>query len=316
MENLAEKVDKEIELEKEELEKEEEIELDENGNPIEEKEIEAWMAEDEDDQTGSDTMPVSAHIKAKRKLKGKIGEKDAEIDSLRSEIEKLKNKGPEKPDIELPKRPRRDDFEDDNDYEAALDEYEDKKASALFKRIETEQTMRSSQQQAAQSIEKAIDDHYSRAEKLLKSSGISSDVYKDADAEVRKSVEAIRPKQGDFIVDHMISVLGEGSEKVMYKLGRSKALRGEFLTLLADDPTGLRAATFLGQQKAILLNTTIKKKSSAPDPDTQINGDVTGGTKERILKKKYDEAHKKNDLQAAWNAKKEAKGLKIDTSKW
>jgi hypothetical protein len=101
----------------------------------------------------------------------------------------------------------------------------------------------------------------------------------------------------------------------MFRLGRSKALLGQFVGLLANDPSGLDAATFLGEQKARLTGTT-KRPSSAPPPDTQIDGDVSGGQKESLLKKRYQDAHKKGEGQTAWNVKKEAKKAGYDVSKW
>ncbi|MBU0792174.1 MAG: hypothetical protein KKC55_17150, partial [Gammaproteobacteria bacterium] len=184
-----------------------------------------------------------------------------------------------------------------------------------FQRLQQDQHLRSSQERVVKQIEQAVDDHYVRAEKLLESSGISEEAFKKSDQTVREAVESIRPKQGDIIIDQLISRLGEGSEKVMFRIGRSKSLLGEFISNLANDPSGLNAATFLGEQKARLTGPT-RKLSNAPSPDTQINGDEPGGQKERLLKKRYQEAHKKGKGQEAWNAKKDAKKAGIDVSKW
>lgn len=277
-------------------------------------EVEEWMKEGDDDSDQKDEMvPLHAHIKAKRKLKGRISEKDEELERLKAENERLKADR-SKP-LELPKRPRRDDFEDDEKYEDALDKYEIEKYELKFQQLQQTQDLRTSQEKAAQRISQAVDAHYSEAEKLLETSGISADAFKASDQTVREAVENIRPKQGDIIVDQFIARLGKGSEKVFFRLGRSKALLGEFIAALAGDPSGLDAATFLGTQKALLLNTK-GGKSKAPSPDVQINGDTTAGQKEKLLKKRYDDAHKKGDGQKAWNAKKEAKTAGIDTSKW
>lgn len=292
-----------------------EEELDENGKPIEKEEVEAWMAEDDPDQKGEDIMPVSAHIRKKRKLQAKITERDDENELLRAENEQLKANQASQVPVELPKRPRRDDFDDDNRYEEALDKFEADKTTVLYNKMHSEQTARNVHDGFKQKVNTAVDSHYDRADKLLESSGISESAYKGADETVRKAVESIRPGQGDSVVDYMITVLGEGSEKVMYKLGRSGAIRGEFISLLADDPSGLAAATFLGQQKAILLNTK-QMKSSAPDPDTQINGDATSDKKVGALKKKYKEAHKAGNGQVAYNTKKAAKAQGLDVSDW
>ena len=278
------------------------------------EEIEAWMADDDEtEQTDSDLMPVSAHIRAKRKLKGRISDQTDEIERLKTENEQLKAKTT--PKNERPVRPRRDDFDDDEQYEAALDNYEDERDTFLLGRATQETSVRENQQKTQQNITKAVDSHYDRAEKLLESAGISAENYKQADLEVRQSVESIRKGQGDQVVDYMISLLGDGSEKVMYKLGRSKALRGEFLSALIEDPSGLKAAAFLGHQKATLLNTT-KRKSNTPPPETDINGDEKATAQAGSLKRKYDEAHKRGNTQTAFDLKREAKQAGVDTSKW
>jgi len=277
-----------------------------------EEEVEEWMKDGDDADQTDDSVPLHTHIRTKQKLKGRISDRDTEIERLKAENERLKAES--KP-IELPKRPRKDDFESDDDYEAALDKYEEQKEEIKFKQFQQTQNIQANQEKIQQRINQAVDSHYERADKLLESSGISTEAFQKSDQTIREAVESIRPKQGDLIVDQFISRLGEGSEKIMFRIGRSKALLGEFIGCLANDPSGLDAATFLGTQKAILLNST-KRKSNAPPPDTQINGDQTAGQKERILKKRYDDAHKKGEGQKAWNAKKEAKGLGIDTSKW
>ena len=113
----------------------------------------------------------------------------------------------------------------------------------------------------------------------------------------------------------MISLLGTGSEKVMYKLGRSKALRGELITLLIEDPHGLRATAFLGEQRAKISLTT-RRTSNAPPPGDDIVGDAVSSNKERAFKKTYDKAHSGGNAQAAYNAKKAARDSGVDTSKW
>lgn len=307
------------EKEKEETlgeEDEKTLDTDSTDDDKSEEEVEEWMrdGDDETDQTGLESIPLHAHIRAKRKLKGRISEKDGEIESLKVEIEKLKSAKPTDK-LELPKRPRRDAFETDDEYEDALDKYEDEKDNIKFNQLQQSSNIRSSQEKAAKRIEHAVDTHYERAGKLLESSGITAEAFKAADQSVREAVETIMPKMGDAVVDQFISRLGEGSEKVFFRLGRSKALMGEFIGLLASDPSGLDAATFLGQQKAMLLNTT-KRKSNAPSPDTQLSGGESAGEKGGVLKRRYQEAHKKGKGQEAWNAKREAKAAGIDVSGW
>ena len=286
--------------------------LDKDGKS---KEVANWMKED-DDQTPSDTMPVSAHIRAKHKLKGKIGERDSEIEKLRKENEALRNQSLVTPTRDKTLvRPKQDEYESFEDYQTALDKYEDKRLDSKISVVQGQNKLRETQAKAIEKLNAAVDSHYVRADKLIKDSGISAETYKQADEVVRNAIEAVRPGQGNLVVDQIISILGDGSEKVIYKLGRSKALRGELITLLSEDPHGLRATAFLGEQKAKLLSTT-KRRSNAPTPSNEINGDATSSNKERVFKKKYDAAHAKGNTQAAYNAKKEAKVAGVNTSKW
>lgn len=312
--NLAEKEEILEEEPQENLEEEViEEELGEDGKPVEK--VDDWMKED-DDQTLSDVMPVSAHIRAKRKLKGRIEEKDSEIENLKKEVDDLKKqRSVSTPKDETLIRPKESDYESVEAYQTALDEYEDKRLDSKFSVVQGRKQLQETQTKAIQQLNKAVDEHYLRADKLIEISGISAETYKQSDEAVRNALEAVRPGQGNIITDQIIAILGDGSEKLIYKLGRSKALRGEFITLLSEDPHGLKAMAFLGEQKAKLLNTT-RRKSNAPAPSNEINGDTTSSNKERGFRKKYDEAHSKGNSQAAYTAKKEAKAAGINTSKW
>jgi len=285
--------------------------IDDGGEP----KVEDWM-KDDGEQTPDDVMPVSAHIRAKRKLKGRIEGKNTEIEELRKEIEDLKKQKLTPPlRDETLVRPKEGDYESIEAYYTALEEYEDKRIDSKLSVVHGQRQLRDTQTKAIEKLNKAVDDHYVRADKLVKESGISAETYKQSDEAIRNAIEAVRPGQGNIIVDQMISLLGEGSEKVMYKLGRSNALRGELITLLTEDPHGLRATAFLGEQRAKLLLTK-RRTSNAPTPASEINGDSTSSNKERVFKKKYEAAHAKGSAQAAYNAKKDARAAGVDTSKW
>ena len=213
-------------------------------------------------------------------------------------------------------RPKESDFDSLEEFEKALDEYEDKRLDNKLSVAQTQRSINTRQIQAQEKLGRDIDAHYERASKLVQDSGISADAYKQADEVVRNAIDAIKPGIGDIIVDQMISLLGEGSEKVFYKLGKNKTLRSELVSLLIEDPNGLKATAFLGEQKAKISHTT-KRRSAAPAPASDINGgDTNVSSKERAHKKKYTEAHGKGNLQAAYNAKKAARAAGINTSSW
>lgn len=290
-------------------------ELDENGDPIVPT-AEPWMSTDDPgEQTPGDpskNVPVSKYVHLKKDLRGKISDRDAEIEKLRSENETLK-RGPATPKIL--KRPVATDFRTDEDYEDALDQYYDNRANETFKRRQMEDTQTSTQRQTLDSRKEAVDKHYLRADELLEKSGIQPEIYKQADATVREAVEVIMPKLGDTVVDQIIAILGEGSEKVMFFLGRNPAALGKFQSLLTKDKTGMKAAVYLGQEKQRLTNPS-KPRSNAPDPAAQINGDANSTVQSSALKKKYETAHKAGKTQLAYNLKQQARKAKVNVTDW
>ena len=288
-----------------------EVELDDDGNPVVKDELEPWQLTADDD--GLPDVPVGKHIKMKRKLQGRVQDRDDELATVKAELANLKAAG-NKPQ-KLPPRPKPDDFASDELYDEAVDEWNDKK---LDIRLQTHADTTGQAEAVAankQAVSKAVDAHYDRSAQLVEDSGIKAEYFKEADTAVRESIEAILPKQGDAVTDHVISLLGEGSEKVMYFIGRNKAARTEFQNLLAKDKTGMKAMVFLGQQKERLTNPR-KPTSKAPKPAADVNGDAAPSQKASALKKKYDAAHKANKTQVAYDIKKQAKAAKIDVSTW
>jgi hypothetical protein len=288
---------------------EETTEDEEQETEEEESELEDWMKEDSEEE--NDEKPVK-FLKAKKRLKGVIAEKDDELERLKAENEALKNKQVSKP-VEL-KRPDPLDFDTDEAYNAALDDYH----ISLYESRQQQTHTVEKQKEIKRNIQAAADAHYERVETLMKESGISPEKYRSADTKLRQIVEAEFPKRGDIITDNFLGVMGDGSEKVAYYIGNNETARLKFQALLREDPLGIKAAMFLGEQKNRLNNTTQpkKQKSKASPPASNASGDVKNSSREKALKKKYTEAHKKGDGQTAFNAKKEARKAGIDVSKW
>jgi len=86
---------------------------------------------------------------------------------------------------------------------------------------------------------------------------------------------------------------------------------------LAEDPSGIQAAIYLGAQKQKLTK-PLRKTSQAVKPAPNAKGDVpkSTGASEKKLYKKYKEAHDKGDFQASYNIKKEARQMGLDVSGW
>lgn len=296
-------------------------ENDESKDPnSNEKVVEPWM-EDEDAQTPSD-VPVGTHIRMKQKLKGRLTDKNEELETLKAENIALKAGMQTTPSTppqlkELPKKPQEEDYDTIQEHEEALNEYDQKMVDIRLDTANKKVEIRRIHEAAKVKLEEAVDGHYSRAAKLIQDNGIDTEVYKKADQVVREAIETILPNKGDLVADQIISIVGEGSEKVMYFLGRNKNALNEFKSLLMGDSSGLKAAMFLGQQKERLLQTK-RKTSNAPPPDGDINGDksASDSSKGKALLRKREAAIKKGNIQLAYDIKKQARGAGVDVSNW
>lgn len=273
--------------------------------------IETWMQEEE--QASEAEKEFSGHdiAAAKRKLKAKLEKRhESEVEALRAEIEKLKaNPAPTQ---EVQALPKLEDFDYDQERHAqAVAEYYAHQFDNKVQSVAETQAKQRAQEQALQQLKDSVDQHFERAAKLVQDNGINPEVYQSADLAVRQSVETIMPGKGEQVVDALIANLGDGSEKTMYFLGRNAGKLQQFQNLLAQDPSGIKAAIFLGNVHA---EVTLPKKisSKAPPPAKQINGDASRVSESAMLKK-YKAA---KTAQDAYNIKKQAKAAGLDTSNW
>lgn len=282
----------------------------------------SWMeSEEDDDSGGGDEKKFTDGDAAamRRKFKAKLGDKDAEvteqkatIDKLQADIEALK-KGSSSENLEKPKR---EDFDSEGDFSEALVDYRidirsaehtASSATAVRKQQAAEETSR---------VGKAVDAHYERAAALSQKSGIKPEAYQAADLKVRQALESVFPGAGDAITDKLISLVGEGSEKVFYHVGVNPSKLNKFVESFAHDKSGLAASAYLGKLSAE-LSAPGKRQSNAPDPGDDVHGDRhRGGNDFKDMQKKYDKAHEKGDGQAAFKIKKAAKAKGADTKSW
>ena len=272
-------------------------------------ELEPWQ------ETGDEEypdVPAATHVRKVKKLKGRISERDEENERLKAENKELREGNQKQKQL---KRPIPEDFDTDELYQTALGEHETDIAEARYDKIETDRNLKLSAEKARKELSEAVETHYTRASELVEKSGIKPEIYKKADENVRAAVETVIPKNGDLITDQIISILGEGSEKVMYFLGNNTPARNQFQTLLMEDKTGMKAAVYLGQQKERLTNPK-KMTTKTPAPSPKVDGDETVSAKGGTFKKRYDKAHKEGKLQLAYNAKKEARSAGVDVSVW
>ena len=306
----------------------EELELGE-GEPVV---LEDWEKSDEDlekeseaeaakllegEEIDDDKPKPEKTLKAKKKLQRKLEAQTSENDELRAENARLKESKatPEARPTGRPVRPKEEDFETDEEYEAARDQYGDEIYEWRQSEKTTKQTETQAQEKQAADIKTGVDGHFERAEALIESGGISHEKYNEANAVVRAALDAINPGKGDFIADYLISKLGKGSEKVFYQLGRNAESRAELVGLLREDPNGSLALVYLAKKSASLVNPT-PKKSKAPAPAPSISGSNTPGG-EAKFKKDYDAAMKSGNHQKAMDLRTDARrNHKINTKNW
>jgi chromosome segregation ATPase len=324
LEEPADDLDEEV-VEDSEDEQEEVEDLEEEESEDDEKEqktLEPWQMSDEDEAAISkgeeEKVPVKTHLKIKSKLKGRLSDAEKENKRLKEENERLQSLKTDEPKL---KKPLPEDFKTDDEYEAALDKYEDAVATQRYYKIAETERKTTAQKKAIEARQQSVEKHYERAAELVESSGIKPELFKNADTKFRSAIDSIVPGSGDVLADHFIDLLGEGSEKVIYYLGVNEAGRNKFQALFSSEPqSGMKAAVYLGQLKQKLLKPA-KMTSNAPAPATRHNGDDKPGSgsdkkRAKALKKEYKNAAKSGNPQDIYNARKEARKLGIDVSDW
>jgi len=299
----------------EEQNQESEDSEDEESAESGESEAEPWMQADDQESEGEETVPLGSHISMRSKLKGKIGERDEELAKLRAEIDALKAGKPAEPAQSKP-MPTMDSVDhDEARYQQEVTQWirEQVQGQVAIATQSASQTQGQAREQ--EQVEEAVNSHYERAAKLTKESGIAPEVYQASDLKVRQLIDGAYPKMGDAITDRLIGRLGEGSEKVMYYLGRNQAAQEKLRLKLMEDPTGVSAAIYLGELKSGIAKPH-KQTSRARPPAKRPKGDEGGKAGESAMLKKYRAAHKSGDIQSAFNLKQQAKKSGADTSKW
>ena len=274
-------------------------------------EVEAFMQADDDPPVAA--INPSEAKKIRLKYQKPLREATDRVAKLEQELETLKKQGAPAPAAQTGK-PKRESFKTEADFIEALTDWkiETRVATATSTQIAAQR--KAAQEREEARIEEVVDTHYLRASKLAEKSGISAELYQAADQRVRDAVETKFPKAGDAIVNKLISILGDGSEKVFYHLGVNKAKLQKFMDTF-DVDSGLTTATFLASLNAE-LKPPVKAQSKAPAPAAHAAGDTNNAPSVEKLKRDYQEAHRKGDTQKAFNLKKQAKALKIVTKDW
>jgi hypothetical protein len=330
-------IDEPVEQPKEELQ-DEYVEVDENLKPVEDEpeaeeeeateelEIESWMQTDE--ATSEESGFVPNHEAAKRRkqtkaLKATVSEQESEIEQLKRQVEQLSTGqvAPQQPQAEtLPARPTREQFDyDDDAYDKAVDEWNDKKLELKFNNFnqsnqqkQQEQAQQKQLEEAQAKVNKAVDSHYERAGELVTSGKVKAEQYQQADQNVRLAMDKVFQGKGDLLTDQLISKLGEGSEKILFSLGVNNTKLAELQSKMINDPSGIEAAVYLGELKTELKAPT-KRRSQARKPAKHPDGDVQTSDSASKLHKKYE---KMTSIQERISFKRQAKRDGIDVSNW
>lgn len=284
-------------------------------------EPEDWMKGDDQESQETDTERkfTSRDIKAaKTAVRAKYERQhQSELDQMRAELEELRNKSVVQQPSDKPKREQFYDHDDPD--EAFLEALADWRVSERIAKEQAgkQQYERQRQQlEVHQKISSSVDQHYERAAELAAASGISPELYKAADLRVREAIEGVYGDGGgEHVTNKLIARLGEGSEKVMYKLGVSPKCLAELTAKMREDPEGLQAVFYLGKLSAE-LSAPARKRSNTPAPATDVKGDANTTDLSRTLLRRYQEAHKRGDTQAAFEIRSEAKGKNINVKSW
>lgn len=288
----------------------EEVETEAEGSA--ETESEAWLADSEDEQaSGSGAKFSDGDVAAaKRKLRAKLERQhNEELERIKAELEALKRGNTQPAAQSVAKVPTLEQYDyDEAKYAAAMTQWVRSQVQGATQASEV-QTRQLQQQQA---LERSVNDHYERAAQLVKKHNIDPDLYHDAGLNLRKTIEAAFPGQGDVITDQMLARLGEGSEKVEYHLGRNAQKREILKAKLLDDPTGLSASIYLGKVLAE-VSEPVRKQTRAPAPAARATGGQGVVSDELSMKKKYQA---EQDTQKRFDIRRKAKLAGIDVSDW
>ena len=286
----------------------------------EETETELWMqSEEQASQEDSGKFTNSDMASLRRKMKAKAEEKDTEIESLKAEIEALKQGSPAPVKQSTVTRPKLEDFEYDEDkYQEALDAYFIEKVRAEQQTTLQAQQEQQAQAQRQQALDKSLNTHYQRVSQTINEGKLTEQQYQNAETKVRLAFERIAPNQGDMYADELISTLanaGEGSDKVVFYLGRNESELQDVISKLQNNDLG-GAMMKLGSLQNKLTSAKLKTTSNAPKPAPKIKGTESTANSSSSLHQKYKRAHANGNTQRAFELKREAKAQNIDTKHW
>jgi len=317
--NAAEEAAQAKQPEVEEVEAEEATELEAEqpetteGGEVEESE-EDWLKEDSaEEKKQSDLVPAAVLAETRRKLRGQVSEKDAEIQRLKSELDQVRANpaATSSQDLELEVAVESWEYEGDNyaRYKAELDARNARKIMQA-ESARAQQAQQIEQQQ--REIAEQVDQHYDRVESLVASGKITVEKFKAAEANLIAKLDQMTGA-GEAVMKKFISSIGVGSEKVVTHLGTNSAAQQRLEQELKRDPSGIAAAIYLGGLREKFNSAPVNKPKTAPAPDVPLKGKAPATSSHY---KAYEKAVAADNPTAMLEAKRNARAAGIDTSKW
>lgn len=280
------------------------------------EEVEEWLKGD-----SAQAVPLAKHVELKHKLKARLSEKDDELAQLKAQIAQMQAgvMNQQAPQQEVLKMPKLSDVDYDEDrYAEAMAEYSAKLVDSRLKSYSSNNQQEQQKQLVTQQREKALDSHYERAEQLVRSMGgkFTAETYQAAELNFRRQLNEVTGN-GDAVADEIISRLGDGSAKVIAHIGVNSTAMATLKTKLANDPTGLAAAVYLGQLEAKFQSAQTGKLSKAPAPESTVKASAPAGSATmESLKKAYKAAQSRGDLQKSFDIARQARANGHNPTQW
>lgn len=294
-----------------EIEAEDEAATVESDESDEVDEIDLSLDDDEDSKQTKPT-PEQALVFKLTKEKKRRQEVASELEKLKAENEALKAGQYRAPPTQQPQQ-----VDDQFKYPPIPVLYEDgintpdqyRKAYEEWER-QRQDIDRQRQQRDQQSIN-AVRLTQERAERLatrasgfIKSNKIKPDM---ATSTIQAGIQGLDEALGiDGVALDLLDMIGDGSEKLAYYLGKNPQALAMAKQLHSEDPRGLKVNTWLANT-AFKLNQKTKHISKAPEPDTPLTPDGPSASA-AALQAKYD---KTSDFTEMRELRKKAEKLGI-----
>lgn len=280
-----------------------------------EEPTEDWLKEDsaEEEKKQSDLVPAAVLAETRRKLRGQVSEKDAEIQRLKSELDQVKASpaATSAQDLDLEIAVESWEYEGDNyaRYKAELDA---RNARKIMQAESAKAQQAQSFEQEQREIAEQFNQHYDRVEALVASGKITVEKFKAAEEKLIEKLDQTTGA-GAIVMKKFIASIGKGSEKVIAHLGTSGAALQRLEQELKRDPSGIAAAMYMGGLREKFESVPATKPKTAPTPDVPLRGKAPVTTADKAA---YDKAHAAKNTEKAFAIKLAAKEKGINTSEW